>query len=189
MLQICASILERRPVQPTTAPDSPRSSELDSFARSIVSSMRRIPEERWNDVKTDIMLVVRNYSTPTHSTPAPFQSMGYQPPAPPAPGSSYDRSLNPGYNYPSAPRCATPGHGYFRGSSAITTSPPQNLQQPSQQWSPLVSQLPPAPQQGPQYTQLGMATCTTSPSPATVTTATTTVADTPGSGDFLGYIA
>ena len=185
MFQICASILGKGPVQPTATPDSPNSSELDNFARSIVSSMRRIPEERWNDVKTDIMLVVRKYSTPAH--PAPSQSMGYRPPALAALGPSYDPNRSPGYNYPNALGRASPGHGYYRPPAATTTSPSQYLQQPSPQWPPFLPQLSPSPQQGLQYTQLGVATSTISTT--TTTTTTTTAADTSVNDDFLGFMA
>ncbi|XP_041377096.1 uncharacterized protein LOC121389507 [Gigantopelta aegis] len=59
--KICSTILKI--AAPTHSPASPRSTELDNFARDIVSSIRRVQEERWNDVKMEIMMVIRNFSS------------------------------------------------------------------------------------------------------------------------------
>ena len=55
MLQICSNLLKT--AAPTQSSASLASMELENFVRDIVCSMRRVPEERWNDVKMEIMLV------------------------------------------------------------------------------------------------------------------------------------
>ncbi|XP_792900.3 uncharacterized protein LOC588106 isoform X2 [Strongylocentrotus purpuratus] len=179
--RICARIVEKGPVQPTAAPDSPHSAELNDFARTIVSSMRRIPEVRWNDVKTDIMLVVRNYSTSAHTNatppmpaPATQYPMGYWPPAPPAHAPPYNPNAIPGYSYPAAP-----GHGYYGPPPAPSTGPPL--------YPPGPPHMHPAMQQGPQFMQAGVVAApistasATTTATSTATTATSSAANTSGS--------
>ncbi|XP_063970747.1 uncharacterized protein LOC135153053 [Lytechinus pictus] len=172
--RICARIIEKGPVQPTATPDSPHSAELNDFARTIVSSMRRIPEERWNDVKTDIMLVIRNYSKPSGATPAappPAASypVGYWPPVPPAHAPPYDPSVVHGYGYPNHP-----GAGYYGPPTAPSSGP-------TPMYPPMPPHAhPPGPHQGQQFMQ---APVTTAPvaTISGITVSTTSVSTTSGS--------
>lgn len=56
------------PVMRPETNTTPAEVELRSFAQDIIACMRRIPESRWNEIKFDVMLVMRNYSMPQVAT-------------------------------------------------------------------------------------------------------------------------
>ena len=141
MLQICSNLLKT--AAPTQSSASPASMELEDFVRDIVCSMRRLPEKQWNDVKLEMMLVIRAQPQSTGT------GMGYRTPAAVPP-------VNPNnYNL---------GQAVYRASTSTTTSPSQYMQQ-TQQWQQPEMR---APETGVQYAA-GVTSSVTTGTTATVT--------------------
>lgn len=175
MFQICSNILKT--AAPTPSPASPASAELDTFARDIVSSMRRVPEERWNEVKMQIMIVIRNFSGAVSTD----TGVGYWTPelAPCNPNYNYTESPSFNFNAPARLNRISHGPAVYR-APASTTSPSQFGHSFASQHPNMQTQRP-----GGQYMHLG--TTSASITDTTSNSATTNVPKSPGVDEYFGF--
>ncbi|XP_072178102.1 uncharacterized protein [Diadema setosum] len=161
--KICLNVM--RTVAPPPGLSVPAIEELENFARDIVSSMRRVPEECWNDVKAEMMMVIKNYSrvAPTQFTTT---GVGCATVAPVPAINSGPSPINPSTG--TSPRLSNLRHGNTlpQGPIPVTISPFQY----GQHTQPLPQPLPPQVQQHqPGVLTVGSGTMQTA-TPATTTT-------------------